>query len=184
MRPTEGLTEDHKVILRMCRVLGSMANRIEDGADVAAEDMKKVVVFIRSFADSCHHGKEEELLYPRAGERGVPIDGGPIQVMLIEHDQGRESTRGMAEAAGRVEAGEAEAALVFAGNARSYADLLVPHIDKEDNILYPMCDEVLSEADQQDLEAKFGAVEKEKMGEKHHEYIHIVEELEARYVNA
>lgn len=183
MRPTEGLMEDHQVILRMCKVISSMANRIEDGDEVDPEDMKKVVAFIRNFADSCHHGKEEELLYPRAGERGVPIDGGPIQVMLIEHDQGRESTRGMAEAANRVTDGDTEAALVFAGNARSYAELLVPHIDKEDNILYPMCDEVLSDIDQQDLEVKFEQVEKEKMGDQHHEYERMVEELENRYVN-
>ncbi|MEK7817165.1 MAG: hemerythrin domain-containing protein [Actinomycetota bacterium] len=183
MRPTDSLREDHQVILRMCKVLNSLANKIEDGENIAAETLKDATVFIKNFADKCHHGKEEELLYPRAGDRGVPIEGGPIAVMLIEHDQGRECTRNMAAAAEACAAGDEEARLAFAGNARSYAELLVPHIDKEDNILYPMCDEVLTEADQVDLETKFDEVEKERMGEeKHHEYINLVEVLESEYV--
>lgn len=184
MRPTEGLSEDHQVILRMCKVLNTVANRLESNEEVDPETLNNIADFIRNFADRCHHGKEEELLYPRAEERGIPRDGGPIAVMLIEHDQGRECTRNMAAAAEKYAAGDDEARLAFAGNARSYAELLVPHIDKEDNILYPMCDEVLTEEDQQDLEVKFEAVETERMGEeKHHQYIHLVDELEREYVS-
>lgn len=184
MQPTETLKEDHQVILRMCRVLTAVANRLEDGGSVSPEATNNIVDFIRNFADRCHHGKEEELLYPRAGDRGVPIEGGPIAVMLIEHDQGRDCTRGMADAAEQYAAGDDEARLAFAGNARSYAELLVPHIDKEDNILYPMCDEVLTDEDQQDLGVKFEEVERERMGEeKHHQYIHLVEKLETEFVN-
>jgi hemerythrin-like domain-containing protein len=64
-------------------------------------------------------------------------------------------------------------------NARGYAGLLAPHIFKEDNILYPMADRNIPEKEQKVLEEKFEKVEKEVIGEgKHHEYLHLVEELE------
>jgi hypothetical protein len=55
--------------------------------------------FFRNFADRCHHSKEEDELFPKMVEHGIPKEGGPIGVMLMEHDQGRAFVRGMSEAA-------------------------------------------------------------------------------------
>jgi hemerythrin-like domain-containing protein len=56
------------------------------------------VDFVRNFADRCHHAKEEENLFPRMEARGVPRDGGPIGVMLFEHEEGRAYVRAIAGA--------------------------------------------------------------------------------------
>ncbi|MGD0266766.1 MAG: hemerythrin domain-containing protein, partial [Candidatus Methylomirabilota bacterium] len=37
----------------------------------------------------CHHGKEENLLFKTMVDRGFPRQGGPIAVMLHEHETGR-----------------------------------------------------------------------------------------------
>jgi hemerythrin-like domain-containing protein len=163
-------------------VVESISRRLEAGEDVPAGDLNRIVDFIQGFADKCHHAKEEDHLFPAMEKAGIPRQGGPIAVMLAEHTQGRESVRRMKEAAERYAAGEKRAGLWFAESARAYAALLSQHIQKEDNILYPIADARLSSQTQATLETDFERVEEEVVGEgKHEEYHRLLEELEKRY---
>jgi hemerythrin-like domain-containing protein len=179
MLATESLKEEHQVILRMIKVLVVASDKLEKGEDVSPEVFKKAVDFIRTFADRCHHGKEQDTLFPALGERGIPKHGGPIVVMLMEHEQGRQFVRGLAEAVARYEKGDKTAKSAIIENARGYAELLDQHIYKEDNILYPMGDKVLSESDNRELLERFEKIEREVIGEgKHEYYLHMIGELE------
>jgi len=179
MLATENLKEEHQVILRMIKVLIVASERLERGEDVSLDVFKKALDFIRTFADRCHHGKEQDTLFPALGERGIPTQGGPIAVMLMEHEQGRQFVRGLAEAVARYESSDNTAKSAIIENARGYAELLDQHIYKEDNILYPMGDRVLSQADNEELLEKFEKIEKEIIGEGKHEYYqHMIGELE------
>ena len=35
------------------------------------DDARKAIEFFRTFADGCHHGKEEDCLFPKLQERGI-----------------------------------------------------------------------------------------------------------------
>jgi len=178
-KPTEQLVAEHDIIERMLKVLNEAADRLEKGEPVAAELFVQAADFIQNFADRCHHAKEEDILFKLMGERGVPTQGGPIAVMLLEHDQGREFRRGLADAAERLKSGDASAAHAVIENARNYSALLSQHIQKENNILYPMANQILSEEDQQNLQREFERVENDVVGKGVHEkYHHLVEELE------
>jgi hemerythrin-like domain-containing protein len=167
----------------MLRVLDQDAKRLEAGTRVDTADLEAIVDFIRGFADRCHHGKEEDLLFVAMEEAGIPRQGGPIAVMLHEHTLGRDYVRGMAEAIAPYRAGEAGSAARIAENARGYAALLTQHIYKEDNILYPMADRVLSAAKQAELLEGFERVERERVGPgKHEEYHALLDRLEATYL--
>ncbi len=63
----------------------------------------------------------------------------------MEHDQGRAHVRAMEEAAQKALDGEAGQAAIIAENAKGYAALLRGHIEKEDDILYPLAERVLPE---------------------------------------
>ncbi|NOY58855.1 MAG: hypothetical protein GXO75_07960, partial [Calditrichaeota bacterium] len=123
-KPTELLVAEHDVIERMLKVLTEAANRLQKGQVVAPDIFVKAADFIQNFADRCHHAKEEDVLFKLMGERGVPTQGGPIAVMLIEHDQGRGYRRGLADAAERLKDGDASAAEAVIENARNYSALL------------------------------------------------------------
>jgi len=182
MLPTKSLMEDHRAIERMIRVLVTVSERLKQGENVPPGVIEKIIDFIRTFADRCHHGKEEDLLFVRAEERGVPRDGGPIGAMLEEHEMGRAYVRSMADALPKYAAGDGSTRPMLYQNAWGYANLLSQHIAKEDNILYPMIDNFLTEDDQADLLQKFEDVEHERIGhERHHEYIDLVEALETEY---
>ena len=65
------------------------------------EELSRFVRFIREFADARHHGKEEDILFRAMVAAGFPADGGPIAVMLMDHEAGREHVRVMAGRAGQ-----------------------------------------------------------------------------------
>ena len=165
MVATDALKKDHRLIEKMLDILQKTAKKLDQGGDAPAEALKNVSVFIKTFADNYHHGKEEELLFKAMEEKGFPREGGPIGVMLIEHDEGRGYSHALAESIEKYSAGDNSAKKAIAENARNYSDLLSQHIPKEDGILYMMADNILSESFQEELLKKFDVVEKEKLGE-------------------
>jgi len=179
--PIALLMEEHRVIERGIRLLQKVAERIDAGRDVEASVLAELVDFVRNFADRCHHGKEEKILFQTFAEKGIPVEGGPIGVMLIEHEEGRRMARVMAEAASSIKDGDLSKSKVFSENAKSYAQLLTQHIYKEDNILYPMGRRLLSEEEKEELIRRFEVVERKEIGEGVHEkYINLIKDLERR----
>lgn len=168
-QPTEWLKEEHKAIKIMLQILEKVSQKLESGEEVNPDHLDQMVRFIREFADRCHHAKEEDLLFPAMIEAGVPKEGGPIAVMLTEHDEGRGYVRQMKEAAEKYRAGDRDAWPQFVKNARNYVSLLSQHIDKEDAILYEMAKVHISSDRMEKLWQDFERVEREDIGVGVHE---------------
>jgi hemerythrin-like domain-containing protein len=99
--------------------------------------------------------------------------------MLHEHDAGRAFVRGIAEAAASPTV-DAAAVRRIVENGRGFIQLLRAHIDKENNILFPMADNLLGEEDHADLEKAFERFEAEETGAGVHEaMLKLLEELKA-----
>ncbi len=145
------LRAEHELISRLMAVLQRLVDRSERGGGFARETFGECVEFFRSFADECHHAKEEGLLFPALEWRGIPRAGGPIGVMLHEHEMARGFTRDMARALEAHDADDPDAKERFCAAAGQYIELLTNHIAKEDNILFNMADQVLTESDQTSL---------------------------------
>lgn len=176
MTPTETLKHEHQVILMVLDAAEREAQWIQDTGEVQAEDLDKMLDFFRNFADRCHHAKEEKLLFVKMQERGMPTHSGPIAVMLQEHDEGRGRVRAVAEALPQARNDDASAIAAVRTNLLAYVQLLRAHIDKEDNVLYPMADRLFTPEDQQALTEAFEKVETEEIGagvhEKYHQLAH------------
>ena len=177
LTPTQILKAEHEVILNVLDCLEKLAAARE--LDIASA--WEILDFLAAFADRCHHGKEEECLFPKLVERGLPREVGPLAVMLGEHDQGRAAVRSMRAALDALEHGDLAATARFAAHARAYVELLRDHIAKENGVLFPMADGMLGPADQSDVLAKFGQVEAHDMGSGTHErYLALAEVLSQR----
>lgn len=157
--PTAALRHEHELILRAIALAEGVGGKLVAGEAVERSTLTWLIEFFRTFADKCHHWKEEQHLFPALARRGVPVEGGPIGVMLAEHEEGRRLLRLMAEGSDR------EAA----GAVKAYAALLRAHIDKENGILFPLAEQVLSEAEQQGLADGFDAIEQTMLGSGAHE---------------
>ena len=139
---------------------------------MAPEKLASLLEFFRLFADRCHHGKEEDLLFPLLQAKGMPRDGGPIGVMLAEHDQGRSLVKQMAEASEAYKTKVSGAGGRWAEAARGYCALLRGHIDKENDVLFVMAERLLSPGEQGELAEGFEKIVVEKMGAGTHERLH------------
>lgn len=172
MTPTEILKHEHKVILLVLGAAEKAVDAIKTTGEVNVSEIEQMLDFFRNFADRCHHAKEENLLFIKMQEKGMPKDSGPIAVMLKEHEFGRNKLRAVAEALPQAGKGDISATAKIMENLSEYTKMLRAHIAKEDNVLYPMGDKIFTEEDQTSLSEAFDKVEKEEMGEGVHEKYH------------
>jgi len=183
MKPTDELKKEHEAIKRMLKIMDKVCDRLDARKNIEAGHLENIVEFIQVFADKCHHAKEEDLLFPAMVASGIPNEGGPIAVMLIEHKKGREFVKNVKNAVSGYRNGDAAAASEISKNARGYVALLGSHIDKEDFILYPMADKVLTTAKQSELSKAFEKVEEDIIGHGKHEQFHeLLKRLEKIYL--
>jgi len=187
MKPTDLLKEEHHGVKLALRVLDQLSGRIADnlGSRNATyiADFAKLIDFFRIFVDKCHHAKEEEVLFPALLAAGLPREGGPVQVMLAEHAAGRKLVADMYAALASYRSGTPGAAAALAVAAQGYAQLLTEHIDKEDNVLYPIADASIPEPVQDRMIEAFEAIETERIGLGTHEQFHaMLKEFKSAYL--
>jgi hemerythrin-like domain-containing protein len=175
-RAIQDLLNEHEAILAALRTLSRMSAAAAETLRVNTQDMGDFIGFLREFADKCHHGKEEGLLFPAMVQAGVPEKGGPIAVMLAEHVQGRQYIAGMAD---NLAAGDM---MQLVAAAQQYILLLRAHIQKENNILFPLAERVLTPVQLDALYVAFEEHEEKVIGAGRHEQLHsLLETLAAKY---
>lgn len=155
----EILMGEHRLIEKALGSLETYAATVRAGASVERGVVGEYAAFLRGFADGCHHGKEEDILFERMIERGFPRQAGPLAVMYHDHEVGRGHVRalaGIADGANAVAPAEVE---LFLANVEGYVPLLRQHIVKEDRVLYPMAIEVLTGPELDAMNAQFAAFE-------------------------
>src|SRR5512145_1493870 len=143
MEAIETLMSEHRIIERAIDALTAFADETRRRTSDDKQELGRFVEFIRQFADGCHHGKEEDILFKAMVEAGFPSQGGPIAVMLHEHDVGRAFVKRLADLAAQAAPWSAQDREALAEAAHGYANLLRQHIHKEDDILYPMAEQHL-----------------------------------------
>lgn len=159
MHPTEILGQEHRAIEARLAELETEIQAAAPGRPFPADFFESALDFFRNFADGCHHAKEENFLFPLMKERGVPEHGGPIGVMLAEHDEGRAYLRTIRANLPAAAQGSASARDAVYAGAAAYIDLLRAHIYKEDHILFRLAERVLHPDDVAELRKQFAAVE-------------------------
>lgn len=160
--PTASLRRDHDLIEKVVRAMGAAASLLRRGADVPAPVIEQVVDFTSNFTDACHHGKEEDALFPALERAGMPSRMGHIAVMLAEHEKSREIAGRMAAAAesyGVDGSGRED----LASAMEEYASHITEHIWKENNRLFMMADARLAPSAGR-VAADLDSTEEERLG--------------------
>lgn len=181
MKAIEVLMAEHRVIETVIECLVRMTAQAESTGKLDKQSALDAIEFIRLFADKCHHAKEEDRLFPAMEAKGFPRDGGPIGVMLVEHVHGRNFVKGMADSVDAAASGDGQALSLFVRNALGYAALLRPHIMKEDQILYPMADRMMTDEDDQSLLAQYEEAELEVGDGTHERLLGVAKSLAERF---
>ncbi len=155
MKATEILKQEHRLIEQVLDCLDEAACRLDDGEEIDADFFIDAAEFVAVFSDGSHHRKEEDILFVAMTAKDMPQDSGPVAVMLQEHVEGRRLTAAFRSAAEQMKTGDTSAAMDVIHNAMDYVNLLREHIFKEDNVLFPMADQLLVGDDERTVSEKF-----------------------------
>nr|MDO8100597.1 PAS domain-containing protein [Candidatus Njordarchaeota archaeon] len=170
----EILSGEHRVIEKVLTVLVDEAKKLAGKGEKDKNSQERVVKcldFLGTFMDKCHNMKEEKILFPRLEQRGIPKQGGPIGVMLMEHEKERELLSTIKE---NLDVSNWDSVL---RESEGIAELVKDHVWKEDDTLYPMGKRVLSETDPGKLVTGFEEIEKELGKGIHEKYEELAEKL-------
>src|SRR6202142_3792491 len=183
MKATQQLKDEHEGIKIMLSILEQVSRKLEATGNLNKEHFDGILEFLKVFVDKCHHAKEEELLFPALVAAGVPKDG-PIAVMLHEHEMGRNYIKMMNAAFVEYMAGDISLSKDIMQNIHGYVSLLRDHIEKENNVLFVMADNLLSEKRQDELLEGFEKIEEERIGVGKHEEFHgLIKKLSGLYLS-
>ncbi len=109
--------------------------------------LRDAMEYFQGYVDGCHNKKEENHLFPLIEQRGISRTGGPLAVMLSEHEQSRALLAELVRPANGYLAGDRGTLDDLRAAFGQYSSLLKNHYWKENDILYPMARRVMSEAD-------------------------------------
>jgi hemerythrin-like domain-containing protein len=173
----EVLRHEHDAILMALDILDRIADEAKQGK-VDPADAASFLGFLKEFTDKCHHGKEEGILFPALIDAGIPAEGGPVSVMLQEHEQGRALVAEMSQASDPVLIPDA-----FGEAAKAYAAHLRMHIEKENGVLFPLAERIIGTATLESLSGKFEAHEEKVIGHGRHEELHdMLKAMKSKYL--
>lgn len=145
--PMKQLVDEHVFIYRWAELIPEITEKLNIREKHDRQLILEGVDFIRSYADSFHHAKEEDILFSYFDEN-LEI----IQVMHEDHNNARGHVRALVQA---LEKGDSDG---VAHNLRAYGEILTQHIKKEDEILYPWMDRNLTTTQVGELFSRFDEV--------------------------
>jgi len=159
------LVAEHELIERSMAVLKSCLEDIELGNEINMVQLGRSIDFLLEFGDKVHNSKEENKLFPLMAEKGIPIEGGPLGVMLMEHKAERELLTKMQMTLEGFSELSLEDKIAFKEEGMEYLTIRAEHIWKENDVLYPMARKVISAAEADTLLADFAAINQAVYGD-------------------
>jgi hypothetical protein len=176
MGPTwkELLMEDHETTER---VFAAMERAFAAKAGPTPGLVANLREYLGGYVDRCHNQKEEQHLFALIEQRGVPRRGGPLAVMLAEHERARAILARLDPQAAAFVAGDRGKLAELQATFAEYAAQCKEHFWKENDILYPLAERVLSAEDSAAVVQGIAALEASLGPETHARYYRIADEL-------
>lgn len=176
MLPIGPLMIEHRVIERIIRLMKNELETIRKKASPNLVFIEVAVDFIRTYADRCHHGKEEDILFRDLKKKPLSV---PLRAMLDEltqdHVLGRNTVKKLVDAKNRFQSGDAKALADIATQTEFLVEFYPKHIDKEDNHFFRPCMDYFSEKEREAMIAEFYEFDRKLI---HAKYKQLVENLE------
>jgi hemerythrin-like domain-containing protein len=170
---------EHRLIERMVEQIRSMLEQIQSKHAVEPAMIDTAVDFVRVYADSTHHGKEEDILFRDLNKKELsPEDRRVMDELVEEHVFGRTTTGELVDANNRYRDGDSSALHTIAEKLRALAEFYPKHIEKEDKAFFPASMNYLTEEEQQAMLKEFWEFDRKMIHEK---YKLVVERLEEKY---
>lgn len=157
MHAIEVLMEEHSRILERAQALEDMCVQLMEHNAFDGAQFADTIRFIREFADATHHMKEEDILFRVMLEQlGKPAENLIRHGMLVEHDEGRHYVTELEKAChAYTQDASVHHKLEVISWAMAYVHMIRSHAQKENDVVYPFAERMLSEEAKQCIDAEF-----------------------------
>ena len=160
MSATESLKRDHALIEKMINALKTISILLKNGKQIPHSILNQAIDFAINFTNTCHHGKEEESLFPTLEKEGMPKEGGPIARMLYEHEITKDLANSIVNST-RIYISSGEHGELVK-NIDDYIHHVTLHLSKENQRVFVMADMLLNGQESQ-VNDNLSRLEKEKL---------------------
>jgi hemerythrin-like domain-containing protein len=150
MKATEILGHEHRVIQQVASSCGVCAEALRSGTKVPTDVLESIVDFFEKYGDH-YYRQEEELLLSMLREKGVPFGRGPIALINYENHKRRTLVDQLSSAVRTYITSGGATKGVLIETLDALAEFFRSHIWKQDYLLLPMAERVLSEEDKTSL---------------------------------
>lgn len=176
-RPTETLQKEHKICYLVVAAAQREVASVRAGDEFHPDLMVQLVDFLHFF-DGCHDPKEEHLLFAKLADRGMSMSTGVLAEMQRDHDELRDRLEAIGEHLGRARSGDNRAMTQLLDEIDAYLMLMESHMRREDEVLFPMVEHVLTHHDLEELAREYESVESQEIVEGvHDKYFDLAHEL-------
>jgi hemerythrin-like domain-containing protein len=160
MQPLEYLVKEHRLIAKAVKVTEAFRDEITSGSPIRPRRYWWLIDFWSTYADIVHHGKEEQWLFPMILEHEPSSEfGETIDKLVEEHMYLLAYIAELRRFARPMFTGDRPARERVIQCLDNYIELIQPHIKLEDEELFPMTKDLLSEAEMDEIAKEFKAMD-------------------------
>jgi hemerythrin-like domain-containing protein len=166
---------EHRLIERMIKV---MKSKLVVMAKMEKLDSNFIIVatdFLRTYADRCHHGKEEGILFRELAHRNLSEkDKKTMHELIEEHTYARKTVMSLVQAAEKYALGNVELIDDALKLLRDLVEFYPQHIEKEDKRFFNPSMKYFTPVEQQNMLQEFWEFDRKMIHEK---YAKVIEGL-------
>jgi hemerythrin-like domain-containing protein len=177
MTPIGLLMAEHRLIERLVSVVIKQSDRIQQDKLADIEFVDNCIDFIETYADMCHHGKEEKILFRELKTKKLSDKHDKIlSELIIDHNTVRELAQKLLDVRNSYfnSASEAEKqiyAFEIYENLKQLTGLYPAHIKKEEMKLFNECMSYFTDAERSKISGEFLEFDRDLIHKKYKELV-------------
>jgi hemerythrin-like domain-containing protein len=150
------IRDEHRSISAILHGMEYLVDRIRARkAKINPRVFRAMIYYLDTFSERMHHPKEDKYLFKAMRERSAEADT-LIADLEDDHARGEDALRRLAQCLIRYEEGGEQEFPAFEREVENFVRNYRDHIRKEEEVVFPLAERLLSAADWQAIDRAFG----------------------------
>ena len=176
MQPIGPLMHEHRNIERIISLLRKEDGALASGKTPDVPRIEELIVLMREFADACHHGKEEDILFRDLKKKELSEEHlAMINSLEEDHVRARKILKSLENATREYKDGKKQVIMEMQSAIEQICGLYPGHIEREDKQFFFPCMEYFSDEERDAMLKEFEEFERDMP---HEQYLERIEALE------
>jgi len=163
MTPTENLIKEHKEINELLEIMSKIAAKIKSKDVFYPTDVEEIIDYLIIIIDKSHQGKEDEVFYPELMSTGISKETEPLSIINYEHVLAKRYLKEISSCVVNCKIGNDFSGDLLADSLTNYVIVIQNHIKREEEIVFPIANEVFSEEKQHEILQRFEVIDQQNI---------------------